>query len=176
MQNKYVDPKTLCEDIFALAYPPSENALKTRYKELIKVHHPDKGGDARNFIKVQDAFKVLQALTIQDNEERYNSDFTSDGHRKSELGLGYSPPMPTCEKCNGFGYCDIERTIVTNIIRCQNCRGWSMWDYLSKKCALCSNDRFVGTKTQKIMEERCTDCNGKGQIYLFNPVFRINSL
>ena len=35
-------------------------AVKTRYKQLVKVHHPDKGGDRKDFEIVKQAYEVLK--------------------------------------------------------------------------------------------------------------------
>ena len=38
---------------------PSKVESDKRYRELVMIHHPDKGGDAKQFIKIQAAWSIL---------------------------------------------------------------------------------------------------------------------
>ncbi len=40
-------------------YSDSEK-IKTKYKELIKLNHPDKGGDPDNFDNIKMAYEILK--------------------------------------------------------------------------------------------------------------------
>ena len=46
-------------DILGLPGPCSEDELKKRYYELAQQHHPDKGGDAEWFKKINEAYRYL---------------------------------------------------------------------------------------------------------------------
>lgn len=37
----------------------TEKVIKTAYRKLVKIHHPDKGGDKKHFIKIQKAYEEL---------------------------------------------------------------------------------------------------------------------
>jgi hypothetical protein len=41
----------------------TSDALKKRYRELSKVHHPDVGGDAEQFKKVNASYELLSKIT-----------------------------------------------------------------------------------------------------------------
>lgn len=55
-----------CLEILGFTNMPSEDELKKRYRELIKVAHPDKGGSAEFFNTVQNAYQ--QSLEIVKGE------------------------------------------------------------------------------------------------------------
>ena len=66
------DPWSRVEDIEGTAHydtlevqpaaTPAE--LKKAFRRLARLHHPDKGGDAQRFAKIQSSFKVLMAAAL----------------------------------------------------------------------------------------------------------------
>jgi hypothetical protein len=49
--------------VLGLTWPTTEDAVKTAYRELAKQHHPDRGGNSKDFMKVQAAHdRVMKAL------------------------------------------------------------------------------------------------------------------
>ena len=48
--------------ILELCSTSSKDDIRNQYKKLVKLHHPDKGGDTREFIKVQAAYEILRSL------------------------------------------------------------------------------------------------------------------
>jgi len=46
-------------DVMGFSSMPSKAELDKRYRELVMIHHPDKGGDAKQFIKIQAAWSIL---------------------------------------------------------------------------------------------------------------------
>ena len=46
-------------EILELTKEASEDDIKKAYKKLAMKHHPDKGGNAENFKKINEAFKIL---------------------------------------------------------------------------------------------------------------------
>ena len=46
--------------IFKIKKSSSEEDFKKQYKKLILKHHPDKGGDASMFIKIQEAWESIK--------------------------------------------------------------------------------------------------------------------
>ena len=51
-QNKF----PCCLSILEFSTQPTEQELKTRYRELVKKYHPDKGGDAEKFEEISKAY------------------------------------------------------------------------------------------------------------------------
>ena len=46
--------------VLGLKRSASDEDIKTKYRELILVHHPDKGGDQEEFIRIQEAYDFLK--------------------------------------------------------------------------------------------------------------------
>ncbi len=49
-------------DILGLSESAGEEEIKSRYRELVKLHHPDKGGSEKDFQKIQEAMSLLKLL------------------------------------------------------------------------------------------------------------------
>jgi curved DNA-binding protein CbpA len=47
--------------ILELAWGASQAAVKAAHRRLVKVHHPDMGGDAESFRRINDAYQLLIA-------------------------------------------------------------------------------------------------------------------
>lgn len=43
--------------------------IKAKYKELIKINHPDKGGKAENFEKIKKAYEILK---LEETKNEYD--------------------------------------------------------------------------------------------------------
>jgi hypothetical protein len=43
--------------ILGLSLNSTKDEIKTKYRELVKQHHPDRGGDARKFHQIQQAYE-----------------------------------------------------------------------------------------------------------------------
>ena len=69
-----------------------QEAIKNKYKELMMVHHPDKGGETEECIKVQKAYELLKFSNINHfidalaQEKKCNAKF-------------YKPDSPECTSC-----------------------------------------------------------------------------
>ena len=46
--------------VLGLKRSASDEDIKTKYRELILIHHPDKGGDHEEFIRIQEAYDFLK--------------------------------------------------------------------------------------------------------------------
>ena len=46
--------------VLGLKRSASDEDIKTKYRELILIHHPDKGGDHEEFIRIQQAYDFLK--------------------------------------------------------------------------------------------------------------------
>mgnify|MGYP003115661107 FL=1 len=55
----YHEPNDI-HPIFKIKKSSSEEDFKKQYKKLILKHHPDKGGEASMFIKIQEAWEVIK--------------------------------------------------------------------------------------------------------------------
>jgi curved DNA-binding protein CbpA len=81
-------------EIFALPKTASEEEIKRRYYELVKVHHPDKSGD-KSPIALERFRKVVKAYKILNNR-----------HKKEmylRFGVGWDSPAVTTSPNTSYG-------------------------------------------------------------------------
>lgn len=58
-----------CLDTFGLQLPCTEEDLKAAYRERVKQMHPDRGGDRRRFLKLQQHFEESLNLVRETNAQ-----------------------------------------------------------------------------------------------------------
>jgi DnaJ-class molecular chaperone len=83
--------------------------LGVAYKDLIKIHHPDAGGEHEDFIRLQHAKKEL--VSWLDGLSGYGS-----GSMSSSSGSS------SCGRCGGKGYVKVTRGFSTTTIKCLSCK------------------------------------------------------
>lgn len=49
-------------EILGLSESAGEEEIRSRYRELAKLHHPDRGGSEKDFHRVQEAMSILKLL------------------------------------------------------------------------------------------------------------------
>ena len=82
--------------------------LGAAYKELIKIHHPDAGGEHEDFIRLQHAKKEL--VSWLDGLSRHGSGSTSS-----------SSGALSCKRCGGKGFVRVTRGFTSTTIKCLSC-------------------------------------------------------
>jgi len=61
-ENIFVIEPTKEYELLGLNANATDSEVKKRYRHLLKQIHPDKGGDAKEFMKIQKAFlKIMEA-------------------------------------------------------------------------------------------------------------------
>ena len=65
---------TLAEAYELLELEPdaTNDDIKSQYRRLVKIHHPDMGGDTKRFIEIQAAYEILKTI----NQDLYDDDVT----------------------------------------------------------------------------------------------------
>lgn len=166
----FVSQQSLCHEIFGLPFPPVLEELQEQYRKLVKVLHPDKGGDKNEFIHMKDAYEVLKP--IAETTKTGQSIGLIQGIPWQDFGHGYSPPMPKCTECNGVGYHRNVLKVLETYHDCPDCapRGYKGF------CARCKGKRSIKRVNPVRMNLICQTCAGKGQIYVSNPVLRVNEV
>ena len=82
--------------------------LGAAYKELIKIHHPDAGGEHEDFIRLQQAKKEL--VSWLDGLLGYGLGATSSSSASS-----------SCERCGGKGFVRVTRGFTSTTVKCLKC-------------------------------------------------------
>jgi hypothetical protein len=82
--------------------------LGAAYKDKVKIHHPDMGGDPDDFVSLQRAKKEL--VEWLDGLSGYGSAATS-----------FSSASSSCGRCGGKGYVKVTRGFSTTTIKCLSC-------------------------------------------------------
>ena len=57
--SKYCDLTPVCWNDGGLDDPVTDTKIVQRYRKLVSVHHPDKGGDKDNVQEINEAYAVL---------------------------------------------------------------------------------------------------------------------
>lgn len=73
------------QQLFGLTKYFTQDDLKKRYNHLVQIHHPDKGGDADMFVRIQEAYNVLKNLPVR-KETIILSFYTTDKELVDILG------------------------------------------------------------------------------------------
>jgi len=84
MSNLNTDNKLLSELL---------DIAKKSFKKLAMDHHPDRGGDNKNFIEIQEAYDIIKNATV--------GDFINslDDEKKSSIKY-FDPGSDNCKACN----------------------------------------------------------------------------
>lgn len=151
-------------DIFRLGEVPAKSRLKKLYRIKAKSAHPDHGGGIGDFLQLQEAFKVLDAIAVDKDVVLT----TVDGILLSDLGNGLGPMKngKECSHCEGNGYTRVE--IGEHWEPCRHCDGSGYHQVLM--CKSCGGrGYFINPKTEERVAT-CETCKGTGEYVLAHPV------
>src|SRR6476659_8170116 len=70
-------------DILEVEPDADANALKKAYRNLVRKHHPDKGGDSEKFKEIDAAYKVLSDENLRELYDRTGSVDAKDNNQFS---------------------------------------------------------------------------------------------
>ncbi len=147
--------------ILKLKAPTTWNAVKTRYRQLSMIEHPDvsKHPDAvARFARLANAMEHLR------HDPAAFEDYggvveTETGEKLADLGRGLGPTTngSTCGECDGKGY---RAVLIDSFEDCMDCRRDIFGAVIAVKCWKCAgtgifmrNGRAVG---------KCFACEGSG--------------
>lgn len=139
------------------------------YRKLSFKFHPDHGGDADDFKKLTDAFKLL-AKVFKDIGVAGSDDIvTICGRQLSDLGKGYpiTESACTCDECDGMGYRKYSglKEGTGEYRSCEECGGDGVMSHPCKKCG--GTGRYIHPRSGKDIGE-CYRCKGSGKFYPFS--------
>lgn len=147
--------------------------IRKAYRKLARTHHPDRGGDAEEFKKVQNAYDCLN-----DPGKRKAYDLTGDpdadprtvaaygGGRRKKKGrnTSFELAVPMEQFYNGY----TRKIKVTKTVLCPTCDGAGGSGV--SPCNLCRGrgvrvvDRQIGPGMIQRMQMQCNNCDGKGEV------------
>jgi len=181
-----VDNKQLYEAL-ELTPSASQEDIKKAYKKLVRVHHPDKGGDEKKFKEVQAAYEVLNDPEKRKVYDKYGLEglksggmghggfgdifdiFFGGGRRQGPRQTPQLKPTVVAMKVTledvyhgKMGYVDVDRKVL-----CEGCNGKGGSEV--EKCGSCKGRGVVikmvqlgpGMYTQS--QADCGDCKGTGE-------------
>lgn len=140
-------------DVLGLNRDATSDDIKKAYRKLAREHHPDKGGDAEKFKKVQEAYEVLS-----DPQKRQN--FDQFGTPDGPSGGGPFPPEFFNHMFGGgFGFggnrgpvkrSNFDHELKISLEEAYRGTTRNMRITLDKTCFTC--------------RQKCPQCQGRGQV------------
>jgi len=174
------DLEQACKEIFQLPFPPNEEQLKKKYRELTRkgwYRHPDLGGDHDKFVRMDLVYRSLVPWAV-DTSTNNHQEVLIMGKKLSEFGQGLGPTTNgvICTKCSGKGYGRSTRRVPDKsgpYVLCFVCQGKPFGSIFMRGCYHCENSgRQYTRKIDHTDWWQCWDCEGTGEIYIMNPVLR----
>lgn len=166
-------------EILGVEKTATKEEIKKKYRELCKLHHPDKGGDENLFKEISEAYDVLY-----DEEKRKNYDYNGSNNRNfffndifnnEEKEVIYGENITLEVKLNLeeiFNGVNKQYTYKRKV-KCSDCNGNGGLNV--KKCVACDGNG----KISKVLKTPigffqqtsvCSTCNGIGNITTDNCI------
>lgn len=73
--------------ILGVARNSDSTDIKQAFRTLAKTHHPDKGGEAEHFKKLQESYVVLMDSNVRDGYDRYLSQYENIGNSSIQMNV-----------------------------------------------------------------------------------------
>ena len=185
-ESEEVENKQLYEAL-ELTSGANQDDIKKAYKRLVRIHHPDKGGDEKKFKEVQAAYEVLNDPEKRKMYDKYGLEglksggmghggygdifdiFFGGGRRGAPKQTPQLKPTVVGMKLtledvyNGkMGYVDVDRKVL-----CEGCSGKGGSQV--EKCTGCKGRGVVikmvqlGPGMYSQAQADCSDCKGTGE-------------
>ncbi len=91
-------------ELLGLDEGATQEQVKSTYRALALVHHPDRGGDAEEFARISAAYRRLMAVARPSGAAPEPRECpTCEGRKKIEVRSGFTSVKLTCETCGGSG-------------------------------------------------------------------------
>jgi len=142
-------------DILGVPRDAQDQDVKKAYRKLAREHHPDKGGDAEKFKKVQEAYEILT-----DPQKRQNYDQFGTPEGPQQGGNPFPPDIFAQMFGGGFGggaqRGPIKRSNFDHEIKISLEEAYR---------GTVKNLRVTLDKTCFNCKKKCQQCHGRGQIH-----------
>lgn len=159
----------------------TQDEIKKSYRNLSKIHHPDKGGSEETFKKISEAYDTLgDEVKKRQYDNQKNNPF-------GNMGAGFDPfgDMFGMFNQQGFRRGAPDKVLHVNItvlesfnasdkeitysreMKCDTCSG-NGGD--KSRCHICEGQGFIAVKVggsmfSQVIRQTCNNCNGSGQVY-----------
>lgn len=160
----------------------SQDEIKNAYRNLSKIHHPDKGGDENKFKELSEAYQILgdeQKRKQYDNQRNNPFANMGGGFNPFEDFFGGNPFFQQRKKSVPDKVVNInvgvlesflstDKTInYTRSVECSTCNGSGG---TKKTCDTCKGEGYFTMRTgtglfSQIVRQVCNSCKGQGFIY-----------
>lgn len=153
-----MDDRT-ARDLLGLGERFSYRDLKSSFRRLAFICHPDTQGTDLEFARLNDAFELLKTVATSDKDVESCS--TEDGAPLSDLGKGFPLTISarTCGTCDGNGY---KKMFGERLAACAGCNGTGAQSIACNGCRGTGQEK--NPKTGKNVGE-CRVCLGSGRFY-----------
>jgi DnaJ family protein A protein 2 len=182
-------------DILRVPEDADSSTIKKAYRDLVRKHHPDKGGDEERFKEIDAAYKVLSdpelreiydtTGSVEPNADLAGTDFDILSHIFSSFGMPsmggfFGPDGDAFQRKTPDVLHEIRLTLdsmykgvkkiiaVKRTVICQDCQGKGGSD--PRDCRSCRGAGLVLVQQQNgmfIMQTRqpCSPCKGTGKVH-----------
>ena len=173
-------------EILGVSKTASPDEIKKAYRKLVKIKHPDKGGDEKEFQELQKAYDVLSDENKRKVYDEYGEEGINEGmSNQPETGdifdlftnggrKGKRKTKSVLQKLKvtlSDIYKGTEKYLEINRFRiCKKCNGSGSKDpNANTKCSTCGGKGYrmvVQRMPMGIMQtqQECPDCNGEGYV------------
>lgn len=157
-------------DVLGLTKDATTDDVKKAYRKLAREHHPDKGGDAEKFKKVQEAYEVLSDPQKRENFDRFGTpEAPPQGPNPNDIfaqmfGGAFGGPRGPVRRADHHhelkiiledAYRGLSRTFKVTLTKpCFACR---------KQCPQCNGRGTMQVQMGPMMfNQPCQSCGGQG--------------
>ena len=173
-------------EILGVSKTASPDEIKKAYRKLVKIKHPDKGGDEKEFQELQKAYDVLSDENKRKVYDEYGEEGINEGMSNQPEGgdifdlftnggrKGKRKTKSVLQKLKvtlSDIYKGTEKYLEINRYRlCKKCKGSGSKDpNANTKCSTCGGKGYrmvVQRMPMGIMQtqQECPDCNGEGYV------------
>jgi len=160
-------------DVLKISKTATDNEIKQAYRNLAKLHHPDKGGDKEMFQKIQEAYDILSDPKKRheyDNPNTFENIFENMDPFGGGFPFNFFNKNTKVKKNNTYYLLQIRLDDVFkgikktfNLKRSFECKTCKI------NCTECGGKGQITKKVQfgnliQIMNSVCNRCNGKGKV------------
>ena len=145
-------------------YPFSVSLLNKNFRELISIHHPDKGGDEEKAKVLIEAYGALKNLALDDITQKA-VDIQSAAVAEQEKDI--FAIFESCSRCNGIGEITISmpQTEICNHCNIYHHTFWLWAGIREARNSYCKSFKGTGKFKQKLGRVvNCYKCKGTGKI------------